>query len=90
MSVNREARSCKIKFSASCMKEFTYCGYGMSQAIILSDPSAAHNASAKIILHNSSNSVQETQTCASLLLKQFSQVKCIEFRGLEVTIISFY
>jgi len=100
MSVNREPHSCKIKFSASCMKEFTYCGYGMSQAIILSDPSAARNASAKILLDNNSfgnslhnsfgNSVQETQSCASLLLKQFSQVKCMEFCGSEVTIISSY
>ncbi|RHN74794.1 putative F-box domain-containing protein [Medicago truncatula] len=90
-SVNRETRSCKIKFSASCMKEFTYRGYGMSQAIILSDPSAARNASAKITLDKEyGNSVQETQSCASLLLKQFSQVKCIQFYGLEVTIISFY
>jgi len=90
MSVNREQRSCKIKFSASCMKEFTYCGFGMSQAIILSDPSAARNASAKIILYKHGDSVQETQSCASLLLKQFSQVKCMEILGLEVTIISFY
>ncbi|GAU27359.1 hypothetical protein TSUD_55120 [Trifolium subterraneum] len=69
------------------MKEFTYCGDGISQAIILSDKSSAHNASANIILRSHGfgmSIVQETRSCVCLLLKQFSQVKCIKFNGSEV------
>ncbi|KAK2368289.1 F-box/FBD/LRR-repeat protein [Trifolium repens] len=34
-SVSREPRSCKIKFSVTYLKEFIYCGDGISQAFIL-------------------------------------------------------
>ncbi|XP_058736056.1 F-box/FBD/LRR-repeat protein At3g14710-like [Vicia villosa] len=83
--VNRESRRCKIKFSDSHLKEFTYSSNGMSQAIVLSDPSSACNATLSIILYHvnsdnvSSDSVQETESCVCLLLKQFSQVKRIKF-----------
>jgi len=83
-SVTREPRRCKIKFSDSSLKEFTYCGDGISQAIILSDPSAARNASAKIILNKCGNSVQESGSYSCLLLNQFSQVKCMKLHGSEV------
>ncbi|XP_058740952.1 uncharacterized protein LOC131613286 [Vicia villosa] len=84
-SVTREPRSCTIKFSASCMKEFTYQGYGgISQPIVLSNPSAARDAFVKIMLDRSGSYVQETGSCACLLLKCFSQAKRIEFHGSEV------
>jgi hypothetical protein len=83
-SVTREARRCTIKFSAPCMKEFTYCGDGISQVITLSDPSSARNASANIILRRQWRTVQENGSCVCILLKQFSQVKCIKFHGSEV------
>ncbi|GAU27358.1 hypothetical protein TSUD_55110 [Trifolium subterraneum] len=83
-SVTREPRSCKIKFNVSRLKEFTYCGDGISQAFILSDPSSACNAEANIILDKRGNSVQETGSCTCLLLKQFSQVRCIKFPRSEV------
>ncbi|CAJ2659480.1 unnamed protein product [Trifolium pratense] len=79
--VTREPRSCKINFNVSRLKEFTYCGDGISQAFILSDTSSAHNADANIILDKRGNSVQETGSCACLLLKQFSQARCIKFHG---------
>ncbi|WJX72586.1 hypothetical protein P8452_56451 [Trifolium repens] len=77
----RDTRSCKIKFSASCIKQFTYCGSGcMSQPIVLSNSSATHNASANIYLCNTGLSYfDETRPCVFLLLKQFSQVKCLKF-----------
>jgi hypothetical protein len=77
----RDPLSCKIKFSASCIKEFTYCGYGcMSQPIVLSNSSATHNASANIYWCNTGSSYfGKTRPCVFLLLKQFSQVKCLKF-----------
>ncbi|MCI02367.1 F-box/RNI/FBD-like domain protein [Trifolium medium] len=87
--VSREPHSCTIKFSASCMTDFTYCGYGggISQPIVLSNPSAACNASANITLYRYHGSyVQETGSRVCLLLKQFSQVKYIKFHGAEVII----
>ncbi|KAJ1378487.1 F-box-like domain superfamily [Sesbania bispinosa] len=80
-SVSHEPRSCEIMFSAKHLKEFTYCGYGISQPITLSDPSPACNASANIILDQYCvNRVPEcTGSCALLLLKQFSQVKYLKF-----------
>jgi hypothetical protein len=86
-SVSCEPRSCKIKFSVTHLKEFTYCGDGISQAFILSDPSSACNAVANIILDKRGNSVQETGSCTCLLLKQFSQVRCIKFHGSVVRFI---
>ncbi|KAK2368291.1 hypothetical protein QL285_081496 [Trifolium repens] len=86
-SVTREARRCTIKFSAPCMKEFTYSGYGISQAITLSDPSSARNASANIILHRliyGKSTVPGTESYVCMLLKQFNQAKCIKFHGSEV------
>ncbi|XP_058740950.1 putative F-box/FBD/LRR-repeat protein At5g22670 [Vicia villosa] len=84
-SVTREPRSCTIKFSDSCMKEFTYEGYGsISQSIVLSNPSAARYASVKIMLHRDGSYVQETGSRTCLLLKQFSQAKRIEFHESEV------
>jgi hypothetical protein len=83
-SVTREPRNCKIKFSDSSLKEFTYCGDGISQAIVLSDPSSARNVAANIILYKHGNSVQESGSYACLLLNQFSQVKCMKFHGSEV------
>ncbi|WJX72582.1 hypothetical protein P8452_56448 [Trifolium repens] len=86
-SVFRNPHSCKIKFSASCIKEFTYrgCG-GISQPIVLSNSSAARNASVNIILDWDGwrGYVQEFESCAFILLKQFSEVKCIKFHGSEV------
>ncbi|WJX72585.1 hypothetical protein P8452_56450 [Trifolium repens] len=68
------------------MKEFTYSGEGISQAITLSDPSA-RNASANIILRrrvHRNSIVQETGSCVCLLLKEFRQVKSIKFHGSEI------
>jgi hypothetical protein len=90
-SVFRNPHSCKIKFSASCIKEFTYCGSGgISQPIVLSNSSAARNASVNIILDKDGcgSYVQETEYCAFILLKQFREVKCIKFDASEVKIIS--
>ncbi|CAJ2659474.1 unnamed protein product [Trifolium pratense] len=86
--VSREPHNCTIKFSASCMTYLTYSGYGgMSQPIVLSNPSAARNASANINLYRYPGSyVQETGSSVCLLLKQFSQVKYIKFHGAEVII----
>ncbi|XP_058740951.1 F-box/FBD/LRR-repeat protein At3g14710-like [Vicia villosa] len=84
-AVTREPRSCTIKFSVSCMKEFTYEGVGgISQPIVLSNPSAASDTFVKIMLHRDGSYVQETGSRACLLLKQFSQAKRIEFHGSEV------
>jgi hypothetical protein len=82
----RDPLSCKIKFSASCIKEFTYCGYGcMSQPIVLSNSSATHNASANIYWCNTGSSYfGKTRPCVFLLLKQFSQVKCLKFHAAMV------
>ncbi|MCH90422.1 F-box/FBD/LRR-repeat protein, partial [Trifolium medium] len=95
-SITREPRSCKIKFTASCIKEFTYRGCcGISQPIVLSNSSAARNASVTIILDNDGSYVQETEhevyqihLQLVILLKQFSEVKCIKFHASEVKIIS--
>ncbi|KAK2422820.1 hypothetical protein QL285_033322 [Trifolium repens] len=86
-SVLCEPRSCKIKFSASCIKEFTYCGSGgISQPIVLSNSSAARNASVNIILDWDGwrGYVQEIESYAFILLKQFIEVKCMKFHGSEV------
>ncbi|KAJ1383998.1 Leucine-rich repeat domain superfamily [Sesbania bispinosa] len=83
-SVSHGPRSCTIYFSALHLKEFTYRGFCISQPITLSDPSSAHNASAKIILYQCENRVPATGSRAFLLLTQFSQVKCIKFDGSEV------
>jgi len=79
--LTRELRSCKIKFSASCLKEFTYCGHdGIRQPIVLSTPSVAYNAYVNIIIYTRGSIVdREIGSSACLLLKQFSQVKCIKF-----------
>jgi hypothetical protein len=90
-SVFRKPRSCQIKFSASCIKEFTYRSLGgISQPIVLSNSSAARNASVNIILNKDGceSYVQETESCAFILLKQFREVKCIKFDASEVKIIS--
>jgi hypothetical protein len=88
MSVIGKPRSCQIKFSASCIKKFTYCGScGISQPIVLSNSSAARNASVNIILDMDGNGrsyVEETESCAFILLKQFSEVKCIKFISLDL------
>jgi len=79
--LTRELRSSKIKFSASCLKEFTYCGHdGIRQPIVLSTPSIAYNAYVNIIIYTCGSIVdREIGSSACLLLKQFSQVKCIKF-----------
>ncbi|XP_058740942.1 F-box/FBD/LRR-repeat protein At3g14710-like [Vicia villosa] len=78
--LTREPRSCTIKFSASCMKEFTYEGIGgISQPIVLSNPSAARDTFVKIMLQRTGSG-----SFACLLLKQFSQAKRIEFHRSEV------
>ncbi|KAK7244067.1 hypothetical protein RIF29_38885 [Crotalaria pallida] len=64
---------CAIKFSASCLKEFTYHGHGdITQDVVLLDSSSANNASANIILYK--DSYVETGTRVILLLKQLYQV----------------
>ncbi|KAJ1378488.1 FBD domain [Sesbania bispinosa] len=83
-SVSHEPRSCAMKFRVLHLKEFTYCGFGISQPITLSDPSSAHNASAHIILYQCQNRVLEEGPRAFLLLTQFSQVKYLIFDGSEV------
>ncbi|KAJ1378490.1 Leucine-rich repeat domain superfamily [Sesbania bispinosa] len=83
-SVSHVPRSCTIYFSALHLKEFTYRGFCISQPITLSDPSSAHNASAKIILYQCENRVPATGSRAFLLLTQFSQVKYLKFDGSEV------
>lgn len=85
-SVSDEPRSCKISFFALQLKEFTYCGYGMSQYIFLKDPSSADNAAANILLNQCWKKDPETGLCAFILLKQFSQAKSINFDGSEVII----
>ncbi|XP_058732189.1 F-box protein At3g03040-like isoform X2 [Vicia villosa] len=67
---------CKIKFSDSRLKEFTYEGDGMTKDIVLSDPPSACNAT----FTNNFSSVQETETRVSPLLEQFSQVKRIKLQ----------
>ncbi|CAK8579436.1 unnamed protein product [Lathyrus sativus] len=79
MSLIDQPRLCKIKFSDSNLKEFTYRGDDLSQAIVLSDPSSACNATVSITLSNNRNIVQGSESCVCLLLKQFSQVKRIKF-----------
>ncbi|GAU27370.1 hypothetical protein TSUD_55220 [Trifolium subterraneum] len=68
------------------MTGFTYCGYGgISQPVVLSNPSAARNASVNISLYRYQGSyVQGTGSRVCLLLKQFSQVKFMKFHGSEV------
>jgi hypothetical protein len=90
--VSREPHSCTIKFSASCMADFTYCGYGgISQPIVLSSPSAARNASANINLCSYQGGyVEETGSCVCLLLEQFSQVQFMKFQGSEVIHLTFF
>ncbi|XP_045801094.1 uncharacterized protein LOC123894966 [Trifolium pratense] len=91
-SANREPRSCKIKFTASCIKEFTYSGCcAIPQPIVLSNSSAARNASVTIILDNDWRDFEETNRLVYqinlqlvILLKQFSEVKCIKFDASEV------
>ncbi|PNX84267.1 F-box/LRR-repeat protein, partial [Trifolium pratense] len=91
-SANRGPRSCKIKFTASCIKEFTYSGCcAISQPIVLSNSSAARNASVTIILDNDWSDYEETNHLVYqinlqlvILLKQFSEVKCIKFDASEV------
>ncbi|XP_058732190.1 F-box/FBD/LRR-repeat protein At3g14710-like [Vicia villosa] len=74
---------CKIKLSDSRLKEFTYGGDGMSQAIVLSDPPSACHATFTITLWCD----QVTESCVSPLLKQFTQVKRIKFMFLEEPIL---
>ncbi|XP_058740954.1 F-box/FBD/LRR-repeat protein At5g53840-like [Vicia villosa] len=57
---------------------------GISQPIVLSNPSAASDTFVKIMLHRDGSYVQETGSRTCLLLKQFSQAKRIKFHGSEV------
>ncbi|TKY49267.1 F-box/FBD/LRR-repeat protein [Spatholobus suberectus] len=75
-----------IKISALCLKKIAFCSFCyISQNLVLLDPSSARNASANIILHRcNKDSVSETGSHASSLLRQFSEVKCLKFDGPEV------
>jgi hypothetical protein len=66
-----------LHLEEKCKKKFHQSG--ISQPIVLSNPSVAHNASANIIMHNYGTNVEEIGSCACLLLQQFSQVKCFKF-----------
>ncbi|XP_057438926.1 F-box/LRR-repeat protein At4g14103-like isoform X1 [Lotus japonicus] len=82
-SALQELLSFGIKISALHLAEFTYCGYGLWQPIVLSDPSVAHNASANIIIDQPV--IGPTGYRAIMLLKQFSQVKHLKFDGSQVS-----
>lgn len=85
-----ELDSLPIKISASRLTKFTFCSYCyMAQHVLLLDPSSAHNASADITIRcdEDSDSVSETGSYASLLLRQFSEVKYLKFDGAEVSIL---
>ncbi|RHN50533.1 putative F-box domain-containing protein [Medicago truncatula] len=74
-----------IKFNALYLKEFSYCGYGISQQIYLSGCGFRSYASVKIIL----NSCENIATCfAFQLFQHFHQVNCIKLEGSKVGILS--
>ncbi|KAG4931078.1 hypothetical protein AAZX31_17G184400 [Glycine max] len=77
---------CAFEFSASHLKEFSYCGCGyISHYFKLLDTSSAHNASLNITVNQCPiNRDPETEVRAFLLLKQFSQVKYLKFEGCQV------
>ncbi|WJX70918.1 hypothetical protein P8452_54972 [Trifolium repens] len=72
-----------IKFNALYLKEFNYCGYGISQQINLSDCSFLPYASVKIIVKQSENNISETRCFAFHLFQHFHQLKCIKFEWSE-------
>uniref|UniRef100_A0A0R0FP47 F-box domain-containing protein n=1 Tax=Glycine max TaxID=3847 RepID=A0A0R0FP47_SOYBN len=76
---------CAFEFSASHLKEFSYCGCGyISHYFKLLDTSSAHNASLNITVNQCPiNRDPETEVRAFLLLKQFSQVKYLKFEGCQ-------
>lgn len=85
-----ELDSLPIKISALRLTKFTFCSCCyMAQHVVLLDPSSAHNASADIIIRSDedSDSVSETGTYASLLLRQFSEVKYLKFDASDVSIL---
>lgn len=70
-----------IKFNALYLKEFSYCGYGISQQIYLLGCGFRSYASVKIIL----NSCENIATCfAFQLFQHFHQVNCIKLEGSKV------
>ncbi|RDX82350.1 F-box/FBD/LRR-repeat protein, partial [Mucuna pruriens] len=79
-----------IKISASRLTKFTFCCYGfISQHVVLLDPLSAQNAFANIVLSRcEDHSISETRSNASLLLRQFSEVKYLKFDGSEVLPLS--
>jgi hypothetical protein len=76
-----------IKFNALYLKEFNYCGYGISQQINLSGCSFLPYASVKIIVKQSENNISETRCFAFHLFQHFHQLKCIKFEWSEVSIL---
>ncbi|CAJ2666073.1 unnamed protein product [Trifolium pratense] len=72
-----------IKFNALYLKEFNYCGYGISQQINLSGCSFMPYASVKIILKQCENNISETRCFYFQLFQHFHQMKCIKLEGLE-------
>ncbi|KAK2416819.1 hypothetical protein QL285_039179 [Trifolium repens] len=73
-----------IKFNALYLKEFNYCGYGISLQINLSSCSFLPPASVKIILKQyDENNISERRCFAFQLFQHFHQLKCIKFEGCE-------
>ncbi|XP_057440679.1 F-box/FBD/LRR-repeat protein At3g14710-like [Lotus japonicus] len=82
-TTSHELRRGGIWIYAWHLAEFTYCGYGLWQHIVLSEPSVAHNASANITINLPVTRPVGLQGIQ--LLKQFSQVKHLKFDGSQVT-----
>ncbi|PNX79897.1 F-box/LRR-repeat protein, partial [Trifolium pratense] len=78
-----ELQGKSIKFNALYLKEFNYCGYGISQQINLSGCSFMPYASVKIILKQCENNISETRCFYFQLFQHFHQMKCIKLEGLE-------
>ncbi|XP_072081701.1 F-box/LRR-repeat protein At4g14103-like [Arachis hypogaea] len=79
-----------IKICSSRLTEFTWRGY-MLEDLVFGDPSSAQGATANIILRRPQNvTLQETQIRISKLFKQFTQVKCLNLVGTQVTILLLF
>lgn len=79
-----------IKFNASCLKEFSYYGDGISHQINLSGCGFLSNASVKISLKECENIIPNTYCFAFQLFYHFHQVKCIKLEGSEVSILFMF
>lgn len=79
--------NCAVEFSASHLKDFTYRGYDYrSNFFKLLDPSSACNASLTITVNpceKKNNTMIESRVF--VLLKQFREMKCLKFGGLQVS-----